>query len=107
MILDREQLQDFLNPLGIVVVSNDFQPVDYGHWLMTSFGQKAGLKFDNKMMTFAWEKLDDLVNDICGKGMAFVVWQYDDKHQSQIQNPYLGCKSLEEMEIRKDLACIQ
>lgn len=103
MILDREQLQGFLNPLGIIVVS--FLAADYGHWLMTSSGQKAGLKFDNNMMTFTWEKLDDLVNDICGKGMAFVVWRYD-KHQSQIQNPYFGCKNLEEMEIRKDLACI-
>lgn len=104
MLTDLQTWKRLLNPLGVVIYSamKDCFPVI----LRYKYRHPVGMLDSSKIIEFGqWRSIEDLEESICTQATHFVVQGEDTNWR--IVNPYLGAKSLEELEIRKDLAVYQ
>ena len=101
LYIRKKQLQRFLDPLGIQLSYN----IKTNRWrLLTSTNADVGIKFslDYGFTNTSWENYVDLLHDIFDVGKWFVI--LENYHWNAIvENIYIGTKSLEELQIRKDL----
>lgn len=102
MLADLQTWKRLLDPLGIVI----FDAIEDCFPVILMYKHKhlvVGMLDSSKIVEFGqWHSIEDLEKNICAQATHFVV-QGEDTNWF-IQNPYLGAKSLEELEIRKDLA---
>lgn len=100
--IHKKQLQRFLDPLGIQL------KYDSDYWkLFTNTNTWVGIAFslnDNfvNIVNIGWRNYTDLLHDIFDVG-NWLVGNLDDSWKTIARNPYLGAKSIEELQIRKDL----
>ena len=100
-----------LMPLGIeVYAKHHLKNHDKAWYLKTQYSEfNVCLKEieDQQMFSYGWEDLCELLQLICAKTISFVLFGNDRYELLDgdviAENPYLGAKSIEEVEIRKDL----
>lgn len=100
MIASYEIWETLLKSIGIKLHRSSTQVC------MTTLDETARVSLDLGIINWiGWNNIECLEYDICNRAKAFVV--YTKPSVTMISNPWLGCKSLEELEINKDLAYLQ
>ena len=97
--IHKKQLQRFLDPLGIQLKYSS------NLWrLFTNTNICVGIAFslNDDFVTIGWGNYNDLLCDIFDVG-NWLVEDLGDNWKTIARNPYLGAKSTEELQIRKDL----
>lgn len=114
--INKTQLDYLLQPLGIEVVTSDGliptstnmpfmwklvfasnkDPIGLGNTVSTSSG-----KYD--VYHSIWIFIDSLTKDLTMYGKQFINLNLKPNDRKRLDNPYFGCKSLEEMLVKKDL----
>lgn len=103
LYIRKKQLQRFLDPLGIQL-SYDIKAAMWRLLTNTNTNVYVGIKLslNDTCVTIGWENYNDLLCDIFDVGI-WLVEDSDDNSKIIARNPYLGAKSIEELQIRKDL----
>ena len=101
MIADQKTWTTFLNSIGISLV-----PIGCSSFSLESLDRKYVIAmgdFASPSYVGGWTSLQNLENDICKRYPLFVYFNESMQRQQTAVNPFLGCKSLEEMLVKLDL----
>lgn len=103
--INREKLSRILQSFEICIV---YENDSYGfNWkLKTHDGQSICLQTNNETSWFTsgWKSISELAQDICKYSTTAFVRFNSNSFKIFMHNVFRGAKSLEEMEIKKDLA---
>ena len=104
MKMSSQQLEKLLKPLGLVVTKSCVRDIWYlkesGSWNLVKLCMSSEKRItNNEACTYA--DFNNLVSDVFTKCKMFAVIT-DDKRK-YVDNVYLGCKSIEEAYVRRDL----
>lgn len=101
-LLLHDGIERLLAPLGVSLSWTDAAPPShpFATWWFCSKqdpSKLASMETTDGISIVGYNKLDALHSELCSKISKILV----DGHY--VENPYLGCRSLEEMQIRCDL----
>ncbi len=88
-------LDNYLNPLGFKVRSN----IDSIFNIIDRTGSTIICTYDNGNMHMYWSSTKKMLLDLCTSIVKFTSYFGN----NMTSNPYYGCKSICEMDIKKDL----
>lgn len=106
MVANEQEWKELLSKIGVLLYSTNYDATDKLFFLVTKTGMKTGLRLIYDIWEVKWRffSIWQLEEKILQDGTQFVMF---DNHEKLMyyNNPWQGCRSLEELKIKADLYC--
>ena len=104
MVANEQEWVELLRKIGVLVYSTNYDATNKMFFLFTKTGMRIGLTHGRLQTRWEFFNIWQLEEKILQDGTQFVMF---DNHEKLMyyNNPWQGCRSLEELKIKADLYC--